>query len=75
MIVSIFGSILGVIMGVALGWAVVTAIPDEFLSFVSIPWAQIVIYLFAGGIVGVIAAIFPGFRAANMNVLDAIAHE
>ncbi len=74
-IVSIFGSILGVIMGVALGWAVVTAIPDEFLSFVSIPWAQIVIYLFAGGIVGVIAAIFPGFRAANMNVLDAIAHE
>ena len=74
-IVSLFGSILGVVMGVALGWAVVTAIPDEFLSYVSIPWAQIAIYLVAGGIVGVLAAIFPGYRAANLNVLDAIAYE
>ncbi len=74
-IVSLFGSLLGVIMGIGLGWATVTAIPDSFLSFVAIPWGQIAIYLVIGALIGVVAALFPGARAARLNVLDAIAHE
>ncbi len=74
-IVSLFGSLLGVIMGVALGWAVVTSIPADFLSSVAIPWVQIVISLVAGAAIGVVAAFAPGYRAAQLDVLDAIAHE
>lgn len=74
-IVSVFGSLLGIGMGLLLGWAAVVAIPDSFISKVGIPWLQLVIYLLVGAALGVVAAFFPALRAANMNVLDAIAHD
>lgn len=71
-IVSVFGSLLGVAMGLLLGWAAVVAIPDSFISKVSIPWLQVLIYVVVGAIIGVIAAYFPARRAAKLNVLDAV---
>ncbi len=55
--------------------ATVTAIPDSFVSEVSIPWVTAVIFTAIGGLIGMIAAVIPARRAANMNVLDAISHE
>jgi len=71
-IVSVFGAVLGVAMGLLLGWAAVVAIPDSFISKVSIPWTQVVVYVVVGAIIGVIAAYFPARRAAKLNVLDAV---
>jgi len=73
-IVSVFGSLLGVLMGLLLGWAAVLAIPDSFVSKVGIPWVQLVVFVIVGGIMGVLAAYFPGRRAAKLNVLDAVSH-
>ena len=72
-IVSLFGSLLGVVMGMLLGWAAVVAVPDSFISSVSIPWNLIVIFLLTGGVLGVVAAAFPARRASRLNVLAAIA--
>ncbi|MFT7600731.1 MAG: putative ABC transport system permease protein [Acidimicrobiales bacterium] len=72
-IVSVFGALLGVLMGLLLGWAAVVAIPDSFISKVDIPWAQIVLFVVVGAIIGVIAAYFPARRASKLNILDAIA--
>jgi len=70
-IVSIFGAVLGVLMGLLFGWAAVVAIPDSFVSEVAIPW-WISLFVIAGALLGVVAAVFPARRAANLNVLDAI---
>jgi len=74
-VVSVFGALLGVAMGLLLGWAAVVAIPDSFISQVGIPWLQLVAYVIVGVIIGLVAAYFPARRAAQLNVLDAIAHE
>ncbi len=74
-IVGLFGAVLGVLMGLLLGWAAVLAIPDTFISSVGVPWVTLVVYVFVGALLGVIAAFFPARRAARLNVLDAIAYE
>ena len=72
-IVSLFGAFLGVAMGIVLAYAGMSAIPDDFITDVAIPWFSLVVYILAGGILGLLAAYFPARRAAKLNVLDAIA--
>jgi putative ABC transport system permease protein len=71
-IVGVFGAMLGVILGIIIGYAAVTAIPDSFISVVSIPWTYAIIFTIVGGVLGMFAAVLPARRAARMNVLDAI---
>lgn len=71
-IVGIFGAMLGVVLGIIIGYVAVSAIPDSFITEISIPWFAAIIFMIVGGILGMFAAIFPARRAANMNVLDAI---
>ena len=75
LVVSVFGALLGVAMGLLLGWAAVVAIPDSFISEVGIPWAQLVVYVLVGAMIGLVAAYFPARRASRLNVLDAISYE
>ncbi|MCH9802705.1 FtsX-like permease family protein, partial [bacterium] len=71
-IVGVFGALLGVVLGIIIGYAAVSAIPDSFISVVSIPWRWAVIFTIVGGVLGMFAAVLPARRAARMNVLDAI---
>jgi len=74
-IVAIFGAIMGVGIGVFLGWAVVQALGDEGLGSFAIPWGQIAILVLVAGFAGIIAAIYPSWKASRIDVLDAIAYE
>ena len=71
-IVSVFGALLGVGMGVVLAYAGISALPDEFITSVAIPFGSIAVYVLLGAVLGVLAAYFPARRAAKLNVLDAI---
>lgn len=71
-IVGVFGALLGVVLGLVIGVAAVTAIPDSFISEVAIPWVWAIVFMVLGGLLGMVAAIFPARRAANMDVLEAI---
>ena len=74
-IISLFGALLGVALGLLLGAAAVIAIPDSFVRTIGIPWGQLIVFIFVGGLLGVIAAWFPARRAARLDVLDAISTE
>jgi putative ABC transport system permease protein len=74
-VISLFGALLGISVGAALGSAVVWALKDKGISELVLPWSQMVSYLIAGAVVGVIAAVLPSIRAARLNVLNAIAYE
>jgi len=39
------------------------------------PWTQLVIFLIAAIVVGIVAAIFPARRAAKLNPLEALQYE
>jgi ABC-type lipoprotein release transport system permease subunit len=61
--------------GFFLGWAVVRALADQGLGSFAIPVSQIVVLVLLAAVAGVIAAIYPSWKASRMNVLAAIAYE
>ena len=63
------------LLGVALGSALVTALSDEGIDQLVVPYGQLVIYLIVGAVIGILAAVWPARRAARLNVLQAIATE
>lgn len=74
-IVAVFGAVLGVVIGLVFGVAVTTAMPDDFVSTIDIPFGMLVALMILAAILGVVAAIWPAFRASRLNVLQAIAFE
>jgi putative ABC transport system permease protein len=73
LLIAGFGAIIGVVVGIGLGIAVVDAIGQGIT--LTIPTANLVMYVVAAGIGGVVASILPGRRGAAMNVLEAISYE
>ncbi|WP_241385168.1 ABC transporter permease [Rhodococcus sp. CH91] len=72
LLIAVFGAVVGVVLGLAFGWAFVRTLADQGLDIISVPWSQVVGMLVASGIIGVIAALWPGQRAAKTPPLEAI---
>jgi len=70
-IVSVFGALLGVVLGVIFGSAIVRALESEGIRL-AIPVPQLVIWLIAAGVAGLVAGWWPARRAARLDVLTAI---
>ncbi|GGK46707.1 ABC transporter permease [Nocardia camponoti] len=73
MLIAVFGAIVGLVLGVALGVGFLRTLRDLGIDQITIPWTQLVIVLIASAIVGVLAAVWPGVRAARTPPLAAIA--
>ena len=74
-IVSTFGAIVGIIVGTLIGIALSLAVPDTVIDRLAFSPLIIVGILVLAVIAGFIAAVYPSYKASNMNVLDAIATE
>ena len=74
-IIAVFGAVLGVIIGVFFGWAILQALADEGFSAFVVPVREIVLWIILTGVLGIIFAILPAWRASKLNVLEAIAYE
>ena len=73
--IALYGALVGVVLGLAFGVATAVAIPDEIISRVSVPIGQIALLVLLAMVFGLLAAVFPSYRAGRMNVLDAIASD
>ena len=71
--IALYGAIIGVALGLAFGVALSVAIPDEIIDRVAVPGGQIVALVLVAVAFGLLAAVFPSYRAGRMNVLEAIA--
>jgi putative ABC transport system permease protein len=74
-IVSIFGALIGVVLGTFLGVVLSLAVPDDVISQLAFNPTIIVMILVGAVIAGLVAALYPSYKASNMNVLEAIATE
>lgn len=74
-VIAVLGGGLGVLMGIAFGVTLMTALRDEGLEVIAVPWDQLAAFVAASAAVGVLAAVFPARRAARLDVLRAIATE
>jgi ABC-type antimicrobial peptide transport system permease subunit len=71
-ITALIGAVLGILLGVVL--AVILIARVEFIDF-AFPTTQIVVFVVAAVLVGIVAAVFPARRAARLDPLEAIAYE
>ncbi|MEV6613642.1 FtsX-like permease family protein [Streptomyces sp. NPDC051051] len=72
-VIAVFGALLG--LGLGLGWGATAQklLALEGLNTLEIPWPTITAVFVGSAFVGLVAALVPAFRAARMNVLNAIA--
>jgi putative ABC transport system permease protein len=73
-VTSLMGAALGIAVGTFLGALVIQALSSEGLVF-EFPFMQIVYFVLAAIVVGLLAAIVPARRAARLNVLEALQYE
>jgi putative ABC transport system permease protein len=74
-IIAVIGCVLGLLVGVLWGWGVTKAAQGQFVDTFSVPRGQLVLFLVASVIAGVVASVLPAWRASRLDVLEAIAHE
>jgi putative ABC transport system permease protein len=71
-IISLLGAVLGVGLGLVFGVALQRSQADSGVEVLSVPFAQLVIFVALAALVGVLAAVWPARRAARLDVLRAI---
>jgi putative ABC transport system permease protein len=73
LLIAVFGAALGVGLGLTYESLFRHALRGEGLTTLSVPWGQALLFLVLAAAVGVLAALWPGFRAARTPPLSAIA--
>ncbi len=74
-IVAVLGAVLGLVVGTFFGWAMVRALHNEGITEFTLPVGSLLGFVIAAGLAGMLAAIFPGRRAAKIDMLRAITTE
>ena len=72
-IIALFGTLLGLAVGFFFGWAMVGAMEDQGVTTFAVPTGALIVVTLGGAFAGVLAAISPSRRAANVDVLKAVA--
>ncbi|MDV2476286.1 FtsX-like permease family protein [Rhodococcus zopfii] len=73
LLIAVFGAVIGLVLGLVFGWGFVRTLADQGLGETTVPWGQVLAMLVGSGVVGVLAALWPGVRAAKTPPLEAIA--
>jgi putative ABC transport system permease protein len=74
-VIAVFGAVLGIGLGLIFGVSLQQVLREQGISVLSIPWALLAVFLVVAGLVGILAALWPAYRASRMDVLSAITTE
>ncbi len=72
LLIAVFGAVLGLVIGLSYGGLFTKSLHGAGLDQLSVPWGQSLLFLVLAAIVGVLAALWPGIRAARTPPLAAI---
>ncbi len=73
--IAVLGAVLGVVLGLVFAVSLQRSLADDGIDVLAIPWVQLVGFIAVAAVVGVLAAVWPGRRAARLDILRAIATE
>ena len=74
-IVALFGAVVGIVVGAGLGIALASSLRRSGVTNITVPIPSLIAFLVLSAVLGLIAATWPARRAANLDVLAAIATE
>ncbi|MFE6504528.1 ABC transporter permease [Kitasatospora sp. NPDC057738] len=73
LLIALFGGLVGVGLGILVAWAGVRTLADSLKDITTVvPPVQIVGFLLAAAVIGLLAALWPAHRAARLDILDSI---
>ncbi len=75
LVIAVYGAVIGLVLGVWFAVALQRTLIDQGIEVLDIPWLGLLLFLVLAGAVGVLAALWPAFRAGRLNVLEAISTE
>ncbi len=71
-VISLIGALAGAGLGIGLGLAMSQALADEGIKAISVPAAQVTLYVVLAAVAGVLAALGPARSASKVDVLQAV---
>ncbi len=74
-IIAVIGAAVGLAVGIFWGWAFTSALQQEGITEFDVPPLQVTGFLVFSVVAGILAALIPAWRAARLDVLEAIAEE
>lgn len=74
-LIAVLGGIVGLALGMLWGWAFARALEEQGITVFRVPWLEVLLFVGGSMLAGVLAAVFPAWRASRLDVLDAIATE
>ncbi|MDT0213158.1 FtsX-like permease family protein [Rothia sp. ARF10] len=74
-VIALLGATLGVGLGVAFGMALQRSLADDGIDVLAVPWPQLGFFVALAGLVGILAAWWPGWRASKLDILRAVTTE
>jgi putative ABC transport system permease protein len=75
LVIALFGAVVGVVLGIAVATSLQRTLMDQGITELAIPWLWLVVLVAVAGLVGVLAAVWPAFRAGRLSILRAISTE
>lgn len=70
--ISVLGAVLGIAAGLLFGVVLQRIVEGQGITELAVPWVSLAVFIAVATAVGVLAAVLPARRAANLNVLRAI---
>ena len=74
-IVALMGTVIGTALGIGMSWVLVKALASQGITDFSVPPTGMISVVVFGAGLGVLAAVWPAYKASKLNVLEAIATE
>ena len=72
-VIALFGTVLGLALGTFFGWAIVRLMSDQGIDTLTVPYASLGMVTVIAAVAGAGAAVLPARRAAELDVLTAVA--
>jgi putative ABC transport system permease protein len=73
LITGVVGVVMGVVLGTVLGWIIVKAFEDDGLGVFQLPTGTIIVSAIVLFVLSGLAALIPGRKGSNSDILEAIA--
>ena len=71
-LIALFGAVVGLGLGIAYGALLRKSLESQGVTELAIPWGQVGFFVALAVVGGAVAALWPAFRAARLNILAAI---
>ncbi|HUK64201.1 MAG TPA: FtsX-like permease family protein, partial [Dongiaceae bacterium] len=74
-LIAVLGGLVGLALGMLWGWAFARSLEQQGITVFRVPVVEVLLFVVGSMLAGVLAAVFPAWRASRLDVLDAIATE